>query len=289
MSVTRMKAFEQDYSLEFVVSCAVAMGQSGMTYEDVMGDFIEKGYANAVDMALATRHGKKILLDDMLEHTDPEDEESPIWADYAIQEYIFERAPWIRQQMAYIEAEYNPIENYSQVESETIDFDRKKKTRDITNQEKPYSRQRSVSNPQIITEQYTEANIVNTTAQTATTVEQQTAPFESSSYFNQNKTTETPGTVTNTEQPYNRKFKTPANTVTETESLQAAKEETQKIEDAAYIDQDRRELTRSGNIGVQTAAQMMKMDAEFWNNNRWLTQMAEDIANLICEEVIFAL
>ena len=95
--------------------------------------------------------------------------------------------------------------------------------------------------------------------------------------------------MTNTEQPYNRKFKTPQHTITETESLAAPKEVTQKIEDAAYIDQDTRELDRSGNIGVQTAAQMMTMDAEFWNNNRWLSKIAEDIVNLLCEEVIFTL
>ena len=289
MSVTRMRAFEADFNNSFVVGCSDAIGQTGMTYETVMADFIDKGYAAAVDIFLNTKHAKKIMLEDQLEHTDPEDETSDIWAQLTVEGYLFERAPWIRQQMAYIAAEYNPIENYSQHEEETIDYDRKKKTRDITNQEKPYSRQRSVSNPQVITEQYTEANIVSQVSQTATTVEQQTAPFESSSYFNQNKTTETPGTVTNTEQPYNRKFKTPANTVTETESLQAAKEVTQKIEDAAYIDQDTRELDRSGNIGVQTAAQMMAFDSEFWDKNRWLSKIAEDIVNLICEEVSFAL
>ena len=287
MSLTRMRAFEAGYENNFVMGCAQAIGAAGATYEDIMSDFVDKGYATAVDIFLNTKHAKKILLEDQLEHQDPEDDTSDIWAQLTVEGYLFERAPWIRQQMAYIAAEYNPIENYSQHEEETIDYDRKKKTRDITNQEKPYSRQRSVSNPQVITEQYTEANIINTTAQTATTVEQQTAPFESSSYFNQNKTTETPGTVTNTEQPYNRKFKTPANTVTETESLQAAKEVTQKIEDAAYIDQDTRELDRSGNIGVQTAAQMMAFDSEFWDKNRWLSKIAEDIVNLLCEEVLY--
>lgn len=289
MSQTTMRELENDNSGAFVNNIADDLAGSGATYEMEFSDFVSKGYAQCVDIILTTRHGKKILLEDQLEHTDPEDPTTMTWAYMTVSGYLFERAPWIRQQMAYIAAEYNPIENYSQHEEETIDYDRKKKTRDITNQEKPYSRQRSVSNPQVITEQYTEANIVSQVSQTATTVEQQTAPFESSSYFNQNKTTETPGTVTNTEQPYNRKFKTPANTVTETESLQAAKEVTQKIEDAAYIDQDTRELDRSGNIGVQTAAQMMAFDSEFWDKNRWLSKIAEDIVNLLCEEVIFAL
>ena len=95
--------------------------------------------------------------------------------------------------------------------------------------------------------------------------------------------------MTNTEKPYNRKFKTPANTVTETESLEADKEDTQKIVDAAYIDQDVRDLTRSGNIGVQTAAQMLEMDEKFHWANRWMSKMVLEIVNLICEEVSFAL
>ena len=287
MSLTRMRAFEASFENNFVQGCAQAIGAEGATYEDVMADFVDKGYATAVDIFLNTKHAKKILLEDQLEHLDPEDETSDIWARLTVEGYLFERAPWIRQQMAYIAVEYNPEDNYNQHEEETIDFDRKKKTRDITNQEKPYSRQRSVSNPQVITEQYTEANIVSQVSQTATTVENQVAPFDTETYKNQNKTTETPGTVTNTEQPYNRKFKTPANTVTETESLQATKEVTQKIEDAAYIDQDKRELDRSGNIGIRTTAEIFQIDSDYWDKNRWLSKIAEDIVNLLCEEVLY--
>ena len=287
MSQTTMRELENDNSGAFVNNIADDLAGSGATYETEFSDFVSKGYAQCIDIILATRHGKKILLEDQLEHTDPEDPTTMTWAYMTVSGYLFERAPWIRQQMAYIAAEYNPIENYSQVERETLSMDRKRKQRDITNTEEPYERKRKIENPEIITEQYAETNIINETEQAQSTTEQQVAPFDSSTYSNQNKTVENPGKITNTEKPYNRKFKTPENEVDETEYLEEDKVVKQKIEDIAYIDQDRRELTRSGNIGVQTAAQMMMMDAEFWNNNRWLTQMAEDIVGLICEEVLY--
>lgn len=285
MPATTMFEFEQIYNANFIKDIVDSLcGDTGS--ENAFNDLADRELPGYLDMILVTRHGKKIL--DPWQLQEIGEDQIPL-AEFTVKAYLKERERYIAQQLAYFDAEYNPIENYSQIESETIDFDRKKKTRDITNQEKAYSRTRTTQNPQVISEQYTEANIVNTTSQTASTVEQQTAPFESSSYFDQNKTTETPGTVTNTEQPYNRKFKTPQHTITETESLAAPKEVTQKVEDAAFIDQDRRELTRSGNIGVQTAAQMLEMDEKFHWHNRWMSKMVLEIVNLICEEVSFAL
>lgn len=285
MALKTMFEFEQDFGGLFINGIVDTLC-GGTGSENAFDELYARGLPEYMDMILTTRHGKKILDPWQLQLMG--EDQIPL-AEFTVKAYLKERERYIAQQLAYFDAEYNPIENYSQIESETIDFDRKKKTRDITNQEKAYNRTRTTQNPQVISEQYTEANIVNTTSQTASTVEQQTAPFESSSYFNQNKTTETPGTVTNTEQPYNRKFKTPQHTITETESLAAPKEVTQKVEDAAFVDQDRRELTRSGNIGVQTAAQMLEMDEKFHWHNRWMSKMVLEIVNLICEEVSFAL
>lgn len=285
MALKSMFEFEQDFGGLFINGIVDTLC-GGTGSENAFDDLYARGLPEYMDMILTTRHGKKILDPWQLQLIG--EDQIPL-AEFTVKAYLKERERYIAQQLAYFDAEYNPIENYSQVEHESIDYDRKKKTRDITNTEKPYSRQRSVDNPQVITEQYAENNIVNETEQAQSTVEQQTAPFESSSYFNQNKTTETPGKVTNTEKPYNRKFKTPANTVTETESLEADKEDTQKIVDAAYIDQDVRDLTRSGNIGVQTAAQMLEMDEKFHWANRWMSKMVLEIVNLICEEVSFAL
>lgn len=285
MALKTIFEFEQDYG-DLFISGLVNSLCGGTGSENAFDKLYSRGLPEFMDMILTTRHGKKILDPWQLQLIG--EDQIPL-AEFTVKAYLKERERYIAQQLAYFDAEYNPIENYSQVESETIDFDRKKKTRDITNQEKAYSRTKTTQNPQVITEQYAENNIINETEQAQSTVEQQTAPFESSSYFNQNKTTETPGKVTNTEKPYNRKFKTPEYTVTETESLADPKEVTQKVEDAAFIDQDRRELTRSGNIGVQTAAQMLEMDEKFHWHNRWMSKMVLEIVNLICEEVIFAL
>lgn len=274
---------ENEYSRALVQT---AIGDlSDTSYGDIFALFSEMELDKVVDGILWSKHGKKFLLPEVLE------EISENFYEYSlrIETYFMERAPWIRQNMAYINAEYNPIENYSQIERETLSMDRKKKTRDITNQEKPYERVREIENPEVITEQYAQNDIVTEREQQKSTVTQSVAPFDSDTFHGQNKTEDEPGKITNTEKAYNRKFKTPQNTVTETESLEAIKEVTQKIEDAAFIDQDRRELTRSGNIGVQTAAQMMLLDEEFWKNNRWLSQIAEDIVNLLCEEVLYAL
>ena len=249
-------------------------------YGEIFSDFDSANLPATIDYILVTRHGNRIMSPEMLE----EFGNNSLWY-WALMSYLIERAPWIRQQMAYIEAEYNPLDNYNQVEHETIDYDRKKKTRDITNTESAYSRTRTRQNPQVITEQYTEANIISTTAQTQTTAEHKVAPFDSSTYHAESKDETTPGTITSTEQPYNRKFKTPQNTVTDTEALAAPKIETSKIEDAAYKDQDQRDLIRSGNIGIRTTAEIFGIDSSFWDKNRWLSQIALDIVNLICEHV----
>lgn len=285
MALKTMFEFEQDFGGLFINGIVNTLC-GGTGSKNAFDELYARGLPEYMDMILTTRHGKKILDPWQLQLIG--EDQTPL-AEFTVKAYLKERERYIAQQLAYFDAEYNPIENYSQIESETIDFDRKKKTRDITNQEKAYSRTKRTQNPQVITEQYAENNIINETEQAQSTVEQQTAPFESSSYFNQNKTTENPGKVTNTEKPYNRKFKTPEYTVTETESLAAPKEVTQKVEDAAFIDQDRRELTRSGNIGVQTAAQMLEMDEKFHWANRWMSKMMLEIVNLICEEVSFAL
>lgn len=273
----KLREYESDEG-PMIAGCVSDLS-SGTYYGEIFTDFAAAGLAETIDYILVTRHGNRIILPEQLEEWG----ENLIWY-YTVCAYLTERAPWIRQQMAYIETEYNPEDNYNQVENETIDYDRKKKTRDITDTENAYSRTRTRQNPQVITEQYTEANIISTTAQTKTTAEHSVAPFDSDTYHKESKDETTPGTVTSTEQPYNRKFKTPQNTVTDTEALAAPKVETQKIEDAAYKDQDKRVLTRTGNIGIRTTAEIFSIDAEWWDKNRWLSQMALDIVNLLCEQ-----
>ena len=108
------------------------------------------------------------------------------------------------------------------------------------------------------------------------------SPDDSDGYHNQTKVETTPGKITNTEKPYNRKYKTPQTTITDTDRLSNDKVIEDKKRSDGYEDSHSRELDRHGNQGIQTAAQMMALDEKWWNNNRWLSQMALDIVNLIC-------
>lgn len=54
----------------------------------------------------------------------------------------------------------------------------------------------------------------------------------------------------------------------------------------ALKDSYKRDLERSGNIGVQTAAQMMAFDSDFWKSFSWLSDMCRDIVNLTCEGMV---
>ena len=255
------------------------MATAGQPFADIFSDFLDK-YDQTVDNILFTRHGKKEVFTDMLEEIG----NNPLYY-YTIQAYLTERAPWIRQQMAYVEADYDPIENFIGYEKEEIEYDVKQRHNLRTDTEKAYTFQHTKQTPQIISEQYTEADVVTETTQLKTTTENSVAPFDSDTYHDNNKTETTPGKITNTEKPYNRKTKTPQITVTDTDTLQADKKFTVDFTDDAHKDKTTREVNRHGNQGIQTAAQMMQLDSDWWRANRWLSTLALDIVNLICERV----
>lgn len=253
------------------------MAAAGQPFADIFSDFLDK-YDQIIDNILLTRHGKKEVFTDMLEEIG----NNPLYF-YTIQAYLTERAPWIRQQMAYIEADYDPIENFIGYEKEEIEYDVKQRHNLRTDTEKAYTFQHTKQTPQIIAEQYTEADVVTETSQQKTTTENSVAPFDSDTYHDNNKTETTPGKITNTEKPYSRKTKTPQITVTDTDTLQADKKFTVDFTDDAHKDKTTREVNRHGNQGTQTASQMMSLDESFWRTNRWLSTLALDIVNLICE------
>lgn len=255
------------------------MATAGQPFADIFSDFLDK-YDQIVDNILLTRHGKKEVFDDMLEDVG----NNPLYF-YTIQAYLTERAPWIRQQMAYIEAEYDPIENFIGYEKEEIEYDVKQRHNLRTDTQKAYEFEHTRNTPQIISEQYTEADITTETSQQKTTTENSVAPFDSDTYHDNNKTETTPGKITNTEKPYNRKTKTPEYTVTDTDTLEEDKKFTVDFTDDAHKDKTTREVNRHGNQGIQTASQMMSLDESFWRSNRWLSTLALDIVNLICERV----
>lgn len=62
---------------------------------------------------------------------------------------------------------------------------------------------------------------------------------------------------------------------------QLAYKDEHTIEDDHFTDETIRVLHKTGNIGVQTAAQMLAMDADFWDNFRWLDELAHDLAVIL--------
>lgn len=62
---------------------------------------------------------------------------------------------------------------------------------------------------------------------------------------------------------------------------QLAYKDEHTIEDDAFQEVTSRTLLKTGNIGVQTAAQMLAMDADFWDKFRWLDELAHDLAVIL--------
>lgn len=277
--MTTIRQFEAAYNNAFISGCIDALKTTGEG--NIFNTLQERGLDAVFDQIIITRHGRRMMDPEQLEDFSQND----IYADVTVKSYLKERERYLMQQISYFDSDYNPIENYSQIEHETIDFDRKKKTRDITNTENAYTRKHTRLTPEIVTEQFAENNIVSETEQATSTNTHKVAPFDQDTFHNESQDTNQPGKVTTTEKPYNRKYKTPQNTITDSDFLEQPKVETSKIEDAAYKDQDERNLTRSGNIGVQTAAQMMALDADFWDKNRWMSKLVLDLVNLLCYQV----
>ena len=196
-----------------------------------------------------------------------------------------ERAPWIRQQLAYVDAEYNPIENYAGHESESIIEDSSIRNKATTYTINPYTFKRKRQNPEIITEQYAENDIKTETSQLKSTTENSVTTYDSDVAHDNTKTETTPGTITNTEKPYNRKVKTPQHEVVESEILEGNRITSEVTYDQPHQEVRTRTFDRNGHIGIQTAAQMMQLDSDWWRDNRWLSALALDIVNLICERV----
>ena len=274
--MTLFELESEDYPIVATIAGDL-IAQAPQAIADVYTDFIA-AYGETIDVILVTHHGRKEIDDYYLEPWG----ETNLMYYYAIETYLVERAQWIRQHLAYNEADYDPIENFIAHEEETTTDTIAQHFTHKANTEKAYTRIHTRQNPEVITEQYAEAEISTETTQLKSTTENYVAPDDSSTYHTDTKTETTPGKVTNTEKPYNRKFKTPQNIVTDTERLSADKIIEDDIRQDGYEDSHSRELDRHGNQGIQTAAQMMALDADFWNKNRWLSQMALDIVNLIC-------
>lgn len=304
------------------------------TFEDgYLFTFHEAGFDSVLDTTIISRHGRQIMDEEYIE--DPTD------ATAAVEAYLMERCRYLYQIVEYYNAEYNPIENYSQVENETIDTTHGEQYKHGTDTTGEDTFRHGAHDETYKYEQYSDYNKYPEYTDTITTGDG--GGYDVTTHIAKVKTTQHPGDVTDTNSvapfesdTFHNKEKNKRETEEGWETVeriaQGQDEGDDKIsystrtdktkhglhddeiehgahddviqheqyEDVAhvegredsyahtedeYTDSVTRDLTRSGNIGVQTAAQMMQLDEAFWWNFKPLQKMAREIAALLVEGV----
>lgn len=295
--------------------------------------FHEAGMDEALDITIKSRQGKQIV--------DSDYEDAPEDGIEAVAAYLVERSRYLGQVLEYFKAEYNPIENYSQHEEETIDTTYAERTDHGTDTKAADTFRHGAHTDQQSFAQYSDTSINPSYTDTVTTgvggydvtthlakVETQTtppgdtsttsvAPFESDTFHNKEQTavTHTQGSQTvarvavggdagNDKVSYSQKQDTNLHGAHNDELQHGAHTDSfiyPTYDDIAHVgdtqdsfehitdertDSVERNLDRSGNIGVQTAAQMMLIDESFWWNFKPLQKMAREIAALLAEGVM---
>lgn len=261
---------------------------------EVFTAFDEYGYDAIIDALLFSKFGERELLfsDDEIED---DAYKQPIFA------CLYPKWRYILQALDYLASEYNPIENYSGYEKEETEYDVKQ--RQFTKGQQTNTRTEPLDITKHVEDQHTD-QVTPAQKTTTTTADKQTttnkvAPFESSEYFEKEQTTiegqQTGGAskvqqVTSQQTADQYTYAQVTHTDTKhfgmQDGYQISAVDGQRIDtDAAHKDKTTRELTRSGNIGVMTAAQMLVQDADFWKNFIWLDDIAHELANLLAVSV----
>lgn len=261
---------------------------------EVFTAFEDYGYSNVVDMLLASKFGdRQILFTD--DEVEDEAYKQPIFA------YLYPRWRYLAQCIEYLAAEYNPIENYSGHELEEFDYDVKQRRHTTGQQVNTHLEPTDVT--QYVEGQHTdqitpaEKTVTTTTDKQTTTVK--AAPFDNNTFVNKEETTvagnqtggatqtqQISGQVTADQYNYAQKTNTESKHFGMNDGYTVTDTEGQRIDtEDAHKDHTTRELTRTGNIGVMTAAQMMIYDADFWKKFAWLDSIAHELSVLLAESV----
>lgn len=257
--------------------------------------FVAQSYYTAVDQYIKQLFGNyDIYVDNVAD---------------IIKEALKEREPYIRKQFEYLDSVYNPIENYSGHEQEenwissaektiTTDYDKKQHKDDYyydTSQSNYYPGEKKTT--------YNNGTRQETTLQGKEDTVNKVVPYNASALQNASGSSRSGNAANDSIQsqitttyvggdPYNIEEnlsldgeKTTSEAKTDYIEYGAHKDQDKRVQDA-YEDYTKRILDKSGNIGVQTAAQMMEMDRDFWEKNKWLRYLAKDIAGLLGAEVM---
>lgn len=257
-------------------------------------DFVTLKYATVVDDIMRYKFGdRETLYDDEAISADE-------WL-YAIKAYLFSRWRYIKQALEYLEAEYNPIENYSGVEHEETEYDVKEHKR--TKGEQTNSRLEPIDVTKTVYGQHTDTitpaeKTIDTVTDKQTTTNK-VAPFDSSDFSNKEQTitegqqdgggTKVHQTVSQQQADsyfYPEKNDTVTSHFGMAEGYEISMTEGERIDtDHPHKDITTRDLQKSGNIGVLTSSAMLTQDDEFWRAFRWLDDLAHDAANILAKSV----
>ena len=278
--------------------------------------FHEAGLDEALDIVIKSRQGKWTI--------DPDYEEDPEDAIEAVGAYLVERSRYIGQVLEYYNSEYNPIENYNQHEDESIDTTYATRIDHGTDTKAQDTFKHGAHTDQQIFAQYTDTdtvganggyNVTTHIAKTKTTSHpgditdtKSVSPYEDDTYTNREKNKreqeegwESIEKIAVSDDGGNDKVSYSARTDTRQHGAHTDQLSFAEYSDVAHVggtvdsyshtidgrkDSIERELDRSGNIGVQTAAQMMTLDEAFWWGFKPLRKMAREIAALLVEGVV---
>lgn len=170
---------------------------------------------------------------------------------------------------ALMDVEYNPLENYNMVETETP----AEVTRTIT----PAETTETIT-PAEITETVTPAEITTETKPPKTTTENGVSAFNSSSYVDDTKTTITGDTSDKGSESVS--VNTAGTNKTEVDTAGTNKTEVDTAGSEVLTVQNDRELTRAGNIGVMSSQALYQSEIEL---RKWLyyESVFKDIDNIL--------
>ena len=258
--------------------------------QETMERMVADKYMEACDNILYTRFGERIAR--------TSDATTILWE---LRSYLVTHALYLQKCLGYIDAEYDPVENYSNTEHEEIKTEYGERGESGTQTKAEDTFQHGSH-----TDTFTEgadggydvtthtAKVETQTTPPGDTNTTQTAPFESSEFFNQSKSTvthtqgsETVARVAVGGDNGNDKV---------TYSQKKDKQEYQQYNDIAHVggtedswgktvdeveDNVTRDMTRKGNIGTMTASEMIRKDWDLFKVFLWIEDMAHDIANLL--------
>ena len=319
--MSSLREYEIDHNSQWFKGLVDALAQTiPEDLSTILSTFSTNGYATVIDQKLIADHGTEEMLSGYADLID-----TMTLADITTRAYIMEKIPFIRQCMAYIEAEYNPIENYQGTEHEVIEDEmgaRSETTgltkgqqidtanyaqRQLTTQHGAHTDTDTIGSGGYDVTNHIAKKQTQVTPGTDTT-ENSVAPFDTDTYHNKEKTVASHTATTETESrvaegndggndktSYSQRVDTRAYTQYSDVATDASHIDTmtagQRVDSGSrsalgYTDTHTRDLDRHGNLGVMTAAQMMEYDYKYWEHFKWLSNMALDIVKLTCEGVI---